>query len=333
MKAMQQYTDIDSAQVDGPTVLTIGNFDGMHRGHQALLQRLCSLAAALNQRPDAPRYQTGLVTFDPHPLAVLRPDRLQTLLTTPQERLALAADLGIDLGVIQTFTPELARLEPRAFLQLLIEHLGLAVLVVGPDFALGRNRTGDIATLHQLGEELGYALHVVEPITWHGETQVRSSAIRQALAQGDVQTAADMLGRPYPVRGTVVAGDGRGRQLGIPTANIETAPEKLLPADGVYATLAQVQSPGGVETYASVTNLGIRPTVGGQERRLETHLLDFPAPGRSDDLYGQTITLVLVARLRGEQRFPNLDALVSQIHTDIAEARAILGPVSPPTSV
>ncbi|RIK29381.1 MAG: bifunctional riboflavin kinase/FMN adenylyltransferase [Chloroflexi bacterium] len=330
---MQQYIDIDSAQVDGPTVLTIGNFDGMHRGHQALLQRLRSLAATLDQRQGALHHQTGLITFDPHPLAVLQPERPQALLTTPQERLALAADLGVDLGVIQTFTPEFARLEPRAFLQLLKNHLGMAALVVGPDFALGRNRTGDIVVLHQLGEELGYLLHVVEPITWHGETQVRSSAIRQALAQGDVQTAADMLGRPYTVAGTVVAGDGRGRQLGIPTANIQTAPEKLLPADGVYATWAQLPSSNGVETYASVTNLGTRPTIGGQERRLETHLLDFPAPGRSDDLYGQTVTLLLVARLRGEQRFPNLDALVTQIHTDIAEARAILGPVSPPTSV
>lgn len=333
MIVMHQYNDIDSAKVVGPTVLTIGNFDGMHRGHQALLQRLRSVAATLDQRHGAPQHQTGLVTFDPHPLAVLRPERTQTLLTTPQERLALAADLGIDLGVIQTFTPELARLEPRDFLLLLKQHLGLAVLVVGPDFALGRNRAGDIDTLRQLGAELGYTLHVVEPLTWHGETQVRSSAIRQSLAQGDVQTAADMLGRLYTVAGVVVAGDGRGRQLGIPTANVQTAPEKLLPADGVYATLAQVQSPGGVETYASVTNLGMRPTVGGHERRLETHLLDFPAPGRSNDLYGQTLTLVLIARLRGEQRFPNLDALVSQIHTDIAEARAILGPMSPPTSV
>jgi riboflavin kinase/FMN adenylyltransferase len=330
---MQQYIDIDSAKVEGPTVLTIGNFDGMHRGHQALLQRLRSIAATLDQRHGASHYQTGLVTFDPHPLAVLRPEHPQTLLTTPQERLALAAALGIDLGVIQTFTPELARLEARDFLRLLKEHLGLAVLVVGPDFALGRNRTGDIDTLHQLGDELGYTLHVVEPITWHGETQVRSSAIRQALAQGDVQTAADMLGRPYAIAGTVVVGDGRGRQLGIPTANVQTAPEKLLPADGVYATLAQVQSSSGVGIFASVTNLGKRPTVGGHERRLETHLLDFPPPGRSDDLYGQTLTLALVDRLRGEQRFPNLDALVSQIHTDIAEARAILGPMSPPTSV
>jgi riboflavin kinase / FMN adenylyltransferase len=330
---MQQYIDIDSAKVEGPTVLTIGNFDGMHRGHQALLQRLRSVAALLGQRPGSAHHQTGLVTFDPHPLAVLRPERPQTLLTTPQERLALAAELGIDLGVIQTFTPELARLEPRDFLQLLKDHLGLAVLVVGPDFALGRNRTGDIDTLHSLGAELGYTLHVVEPITWHGETQVRSSAIRQSLVQGDVQSAGDMLGRSYPVAGLVVAGDGRGRQLGIPTANVQTAPDKLLPADGVYATLAQVNSPGGVETYTSVTNLGMRPTVGGQERRLETHLLDFPTPGRGADLYGQPLTLLFIARLRGEQRFPNLDALVSQIHTDIAEARTVLGAMSPPTSV
>lgn len=316
---MQQFIDIDQAHSSGPSYLTIGNFDGLHRGHQALLRQLQALAAAAG-----PAVQTGLITFAPHPLALLRPDLPLALLTTPQERLDLTADLGIDLGVIQTFTREFAKLTPYDFLHLLKKHLQMAALVVGPDFALGRNRSGDIATLSALGQELGYELHVVEPVLWQGETQVRSSVIRQALAAGDVTQAADLLGRFYAASGLVVEGDGRGRQLGIPTANIQTPAEKLLPANGVYATLAHVVSPIGTMIYPSVSNLGVRPTVAGQDRRLETHLLDFPAVGATDNLYGQVLKLEFVARLRGEVRFANLDALVAQIHADIAQARPLL---------
>jgi riboflavin kinase / FMN adenylyltransferase len=325
---MQQLIDIEQAQISAPTFLTIGNFDGLHRGHQALLRRLQALAAESPAHP-----LTGLITFDPHPLAVLRPDQPHLLLTTPQERLDLAATLGIDLGVIQTFTPAIAQLEARDFILLLKRHLNLHGLVVGPDFALGRGRRGDIATLRQLGEELGYTVHVVEPIHWQGEFQVRSSGIREALLQGDVRTGATLLGRFYTVRGQVVEGDRRGRQLGIPTANVQTTPEKLLPANGVYATLAQVQTDQGPVTYPSVTNLGVRPTVDGFHRRLETHLLDFPAPGQTDNLYGQLLQVDFVDHLRGEQRFGSLEALVAQIHADIAQARPLLQHVRPPELV
>lgn len=325
---MQQLIDIEQAQISAPTFLTIGNFDGLHRGHQALLRRLQALAAASADRP-----LTGLITFDPHPLAVLRPDQPHLLLTTPQERLDLAATLGIDLGVIQTFTPAIAQLEARDFLLLLKRHLNLRGLVVGPDFALGRRRRGDIATLRQLGEELAYSVHVVEPIHWQGELQVRSSGIREALVQGDVRTAATLLGRFYSVRGPVVEGDRRGRQLGIPTANVQTAPEKLLPANGVYASLAHVQTAQGPVSYASVTNLGVRPTVDGFHWRLETHLLDFPTPGHSDTLYGQLLQVDFVEHLRGEQHFGSLEALVAQIHADIAQARPLLQHIRPPELV
>jgi riboflavin kinase/FMN adenylyltransferase len=327
---MQQFFDIEQAQMAGPSFLTIGNFDGLHRGHQALLQQMQTLAAATYEDAGGPRPQTGLLTFDPHPLAVLRPDQAQPLLTTPQERLTLADRLGIDFGVIQRFTLALAKLTPLDFLALLKRHLGMAALVVGPDFALGRNRSGDIQTLRQLGKQVGYDLYVVEPIIWHGEAQVRSSAIREALLHGDVRTAAEMLGRPYAVTGKVVTGDRRGRQLGIPTANLQTPPAKLLPANGVYATWTAVHLEDGVHIYPSVTNLGIRPTVDGQLRRLECHLLDFPRPGYSDDIYGRTLDLHFVAHLRGEQRFPDLDALVAQIHADIAEARRLLPLHTPP---
>ena len=327
---MQQFFDIEQAYVAGPSFLTIGNFDGLHRGHQLLLRRLQELAAEASPGGGGPPPYTGIVTFDPHPLTVLRPGQFQPLLTTPQERLDLAAALGIDLGVIQPFTPALANMTPKEFLLLLKDHLGMAGLAVGPGFSPCRNRTGDIATLRRLGEELDYTLHVVEPLVGAGEVQVRSSVIREALLQGDVAGAAELLGRHYTVSGEVVVGDGRGRQLGIPTANLQTPPAKLLPANGVYATLARTHSSAGAELYASVTNLGVRPTVDGHERRLETHLLDFPRAGHSSDLYGQPLDILFVAHLRAEQRFPGLAALVAQIQRDIAEARLLLQPMLSP---
>jgi riboflavin kinase/FMN adenylyltransferase len=339
---MQIYTDIDKTFISDSTILTIGNFDGLHRGHQALLRQLQQLAAQAS-RTGTNQVLTGLVTFDPHPLAVLRPNQPLQLLTTPRERLALAGSLGIDIGVLQTFTPEIANLEARDFMRLLKQHLGMAALTVGPDFALGRNRSGDLNTLRALGEELDYALHVVEPVDWSGKP-VRSSIVRQALQQGDVTEAAELLGRYYPIEGEVVQGDQRGRQIGIPTANLHVPTDKLLPANGVYATRTQIQS-GDTKnqsiassdteyqsiapvSFNSVTNLGVRPTVDGLNYRIETHLLDFPAAGQSDDLYGQTLTVEFVARLRGEQRFANLAELVAQIHADIAQARQIL-PIIP----
>lgn len=330
---MQQFIDIDQAHSAGPTFLTVGNFDGLHRGHQALLRRMQQLADAGERGGRfATRPQTGIVTFDPHPLAVLRPEHMPLLLSTPQERLVLAARFGIDIGVIQTFTPALARLDARAFMNLLKQHLQLAALVVGPDFALGRNRSGDLATLKSLGEELNYELHIIEPFAQQEKT-VRSSTIRQALYEGDVATAADLLGYFYQVTGLVVAGDRRGRQIGIPTANIQTAPTKLLPADGVYATLVTLEAEGVQTRYQSVTNLGVRPTVGGLHRRLETHLLNFPPAGLSDNLYDQVLRIEFLARLRGEQRFSGLEALVAQIHSDIAQAQQIFQQHAPPISV
>ena len=318
---MQIYTNIDQIQLEGPNVLTIGNFDGLHRGHQALLSELQQLAVQAATAGNQP--QTGLITFDPHPLTVLRPGQPLQLLTTPRERLMLAAQLGIELGVLQPFTTAIAQLDARAFMRLLKRHLGMTMLVVGPDFALGRNRSGDVDTLRALGDELGYTLHVVKPVDWQGKP-VRSSIVRQALQQGDVAEATELLGRYYSMNGEVVQGDQRGRQIGVPTANLQVLPDKLLPADGVYATRTQVQWGGTTAVFASATNLGMRPTVGGLHHRIETHLLDFPPVGQSDNLYGKTLTVEFVARLRGEQRFANLAELVAQIQTDIGQAREIL---------
>lgn len=320
---MQKFINIAQVQLPGPSFVTIGNFDGLHRGHQALLRQVIAVAqeafatGAINTPP-----QSGLITFDPHPLAVLRPQKPHFLLTTPQERLDLAAQLGIDFGVIQSFTSKIAQLEAHEFISLLKTHVGLAGLVVGPDFALGRGRKGDLNTLRALGETYGYTLHVIEPIVGR-EGPVRSSLIRQSLQEGDVTTAADLLGRFYHVQGEVISGDQRGRQIGIPTANLQTAPDKLLPANGVYATRIMIQQEEK-RYFNSVTNLGVRPTVDGIQRRLETHILDFPPAAHSGDLYGQVLTVEFVARLRDEQRFSGLDALVAQIQLDINQARQVL---------
>jgi riboflavin kinase/FMN adenylyltransferase len=317
--AIQLYRDVREASLPGPTFLTIGNFDGLHRGHQALIAQL-QRAAAEDGRPGA---RTAMMTFEPHPLTLFRPDMSLQLLTSPQERVELAGDLGVDIGIIHPFNRETAALSPRAFMQMLVDHLGLAALVVGPDFALGRNRSGTIDVLSQLGEELGYRVAVIEPIGWEGE-EVRSLAIRQHLQSGNVTRAAHLLGRPYGVSGVVISGDQRGRTIGVPTANLRTPADRLLPADGVYATWTWLGKPGHSPRFASATNVGVRPTVDGSQRLVETHLFDFPPPGESGDLYGREVTVQFVEWLRGEKRFPNLDALVAQIQSDLAQARQIL---------
>lgn len=321
---MLKFYDLAQASSAGPTYVTIGNFDGIHRGHQSLLQQLRSLAQQHQTRAQLSKpISTALVTFDPHPLAVLRPEQPLLLLTTPHERLELAAALGIDIGVIQPFTPAVAALTAQAFMSWLKERLNLVGLVVGPDFALGRNRTGNVETLQALGQELGYRVHVIEPQDWQGEP-VRSSIIRQAVQQGDVVTAAERLGRPYHVSGLVVIGDQRGRQIGVPTANLQAPPDKLTPANGVYATRVLLTRDGATASYQGATNIGVRPTVDGLHHRIETHLLDFPPPGMSGDLYGQPLRLEFMARLRGEERFASLAALVAQIQQDVAQARQVL---------
>lgn len=321
---MQTFENITGAQLTGPSFVTIGNFDGLHRGHQALLAQVIAVAnAAFATGTITAPPHTGLITFDPHPIAVLRPETPHFLLTTPAERVTLAGQQGIDFGVIQQFTHEIAALEARDFVLLLKEQLGLAGLVVGPDFALGRGRKGDLNALRTLGDELGYTLHVVDPFTLSARP-VRSSTIREAVQQGDVTTAAELLGRYYHVTGEVIDGDKRGRQIGFPTANIQLTPNKLLPKNGVYATRTAVQIAGAPHIFQSVTNLGVRPTVDGVQQRLETHLLDFPPSGHSGDLYGQVITVEFVACLRDEQRFSTIQELIAQIHVDVEDARLLL---------
>lgn len=302
----------------GPTFLTIGNFDGVHLGHQALLRCLQTEAAAHS----APA-KTALLTFDPHPLAILRPHVPLQLLTTPEERLQLLAPFGLDLGIIQPFDQEFARLKPEQFMRLLVERLALVRLVVGPDFALGRARAGTVAVLQALGTQLGYGVSVVELVAGTSG-EVRSHHIRQFLREGNVRAAWQMLGRPYRVMGIVEEGERRGRTIGVPTANIRPLPQRLLPADGVYATWAYLQDDNAGLARASVTNIGTRPTVDGHQHRVETHLLDFPGPNEPSQLYGQQVAVSFVSRLRAEQRFDSLAELLAQIRRDILATRSVL---------
>jgi riboflavin kinase/FMN adenylyltransferase len=313
---MKTLRDLREARQSTPTWLTIGNFDGMHLGHQALVARTVQRAKETGAR-------SALLTFNPHPAAVLRPGTQLLHLATPWERLRLAAEIGAEIGIIQPFTLEMAALGARDFVLLLCEHLRLAGLVVGPDFALGRKREGDLPTLRALGAELGFVVDVVDAVTWQGQP-VRSSAVRDALQSGDLATANAMLGRTYALSGVVTLGDQRGRTIGVPTANVQPHADAVVPANGVYATRATLALPDSVWTFVAATNVGTRPTVDGLHRRIEAHLLDFPPATLPDDLYGQTLTIEFVQRLRDEVRFSGLNALIAQIQSDIARTREVV---------
>ena len=289
--------------------VSIGTFDGVHLGHQALVRRLVKSAHAGN----AP---VVLLTFFPHPAAVLRGQHGPYYLTSPEERSALLDGLGVDRTITLEFNRELASLTAFEFMSQLKARMGVTRLLVGYNFALGRGRAGDLPTLKQIGEQLGYELEVISPIEVGGMV-ISSSQIRALLADGDVERAAQALGRWFSVSGQVAHGDGRGRSLGIATANLEIWSEHTLPSVGVYACWAWVDN----ERHQAVVNIGMRPTFEAQPvfPRLEAHLLDF-----EQDLYDSELRLEFVARLRSEQRFASITDLVDQINQDIAMARSLL---------
>lgn len=290
--------------------LTIGSFDGVHKGHQAVIRKLTA-GARLAGAPAV------VLTFHPHPAAVLRGRAGQIYLTSPEERAELLGELGVDMVITQAFTRSLANQTAREYVHHLAQALGLRHLLIGHDFALGRNREGDLPTLQRLGKEYDFAVNVVRPIVIGGKV-VSSSRIRAALAdEGNVRSVRHLLGRTYRVFGAVVPGDGRGRTIGIPTANLDVPLDRILPKVGVYA--CQVCLAEG--TYPAVANIGLRPTFTEGEviPRLEAHLMDY-----TGNLYGQTVRVDFIARLRDERRFDGIDALVAQIQADIALARRIL---------
>ena len=292
------------------SVVTIGNFDGVHRGHRTLIARTTAEATQRGARAVA-------LTFDPHPAAVLRPDAVPAALQSLEERTALLRESGCDEVVVVPFDAAFAAQGPEEFVdRLLVDRLAAEIVVVGTNFRFGRAAAGDVALLIALGEQRGFGVEAIGLVDL-GDGPVSSSALRSQLAAGDVEVVARGLGRPFSLTGEVVHGEGRGRTIGIPTANVAVAEGRALPGDGVYACWAG--SEGGGRTPA-VVNVGWRPTFAGTSRSVEAHLLVDDGP----DLYGQRLTLEFVARVRGEQRFEGSEALVARIHEDIRMARELL---------
>ena len=308
---MQVQEELQKFVPPRDTVLTVGVFDGVHLGHQRLIEYLMRRALAED-------HQAGVVTFRSHPRLVLAPGATLHFLTSLDERIHLLNKLGLELVVPLTFDRELANLTARQFLGLLQVHLRMRGLVVGPDFALGKNREGDVNVLHRIGKESGFWVEVVSPGMVNGEV-VSSTAIRQALPKGDVAKANRLLGRHFALSGRVTHGDERGKQLGYPTANVEVSPQQAIPGDGVYATVARL----GLKEYRSVTNIGRRPTFGKGERTLEVYLIGFDGT-----VYGEEIELKVVERLRPEKHFPTPEALKEQIGRDVQAAVSILEKVA-----
>jgi len=293
-------------------VLTVGNFDGLHRGHRSIMETITSRAVVLGG-------ESVVYTFEPHPRKVLHPDRAPRLLTTLEQKLELLEAMGVDLAVVEPFTPAFARMAPDRFVrECLHEPLRPLEVYVGYDFHFGRDREGSMRELTQLGPRLGFAVTIIPEVTVRGR-DVNSTRIRELLGAGSVEEAAELLGRPYTVRGSVVEGDRRGRTLGFPTLNLHPESE-VLPASGVYSGRVRFLDdgdPGHGSVYAAVTNVGRRPTFKPDDPVLaEAHLLDFDA-----DAYGRRVEIAFETRLRDERRFESVDALRAQIQDDRETAR------------
>ncbi|MEX2533677.1 MAG: bifunctional riboflavin kinase/FAD synthetase [Nitriliruptoraceae bacterium] len=291
-----------------PSVLTIGNFDGVHVGHRALLQH------AVNHARHA-EVRSVVMTFDPHPNAVLgrgdAPKKIQPL----DDRLATLAASGVDLVIVMPFTHALAALSAEQFVRdVLLDPLAVIRVVVGDNFRFGRDAEGDVNYLTNAGEQHGFAVDVFELLELDG-VAVSSTKLRERISRGDMAWSAAALRRPFALTGQVVHGEARGRTLGFPTANVAVADDLVFPGNGVYACVAEVNG----ERFPAVTNVGVRPTFGGIEPRIEVHLIDV-----SLDLYGQTLTVAFIARIRDERQFDGIDALVTQIGKDRDHARAML---------
>lgn len=307
---MAHFRKLEDVQLDGASFVTIGVYDGVHRGHQRLLADLVAQAHRVGQ-------QAVVISFFPHPDVVLRGVAGRYYLTTPEERAALLEQLGVDVVITLAFDENLRQMRAAAFVDQLVGRLGMRQLWVGADFALGYQREGNVAYLSALGEAHGYRVQPVELVTYSDAGAVISStSIRELLLQGRVELAREWLGRSYQVSGEVVHGDKRGRLIGFPTANLAVWDELVIPLNGVYAGWATVCG----ERYAAVTNIGTRPTFDGVAIRVEPHLLDFDA-----DIYGEALTITFEHRLRAEQKFSGIDALRAQLALDVAAARSVLG--------
>jgi riboflavin kinase/FMN adenylyltransferase len=304
---MTHISDLNKLVPNLPAVVTIGVFDGVHRGHQDLIGQIVARARVIGG-------VSVVLTFHPHPRTVLRPDVPTYALTSLSERLRLIADLGVDTIATLEFTRELSLLSAEEFLDLLQKHVNLRELWVGDDFALGHHRSGTVARLSELGVERGFSVHPVAQFGNGGE-RISSSRVRELIMAGDVEHAAHLLGRYPYIAGTVIAGLQRGRKLGFPTANLALSAAYLLPADGIYAVYAELD---GVR-WPAVANIGVRPTFGNNDRLVEVHILDF-----NQMIYGQVLGVHLVKHLRAEARFASVDELAAQMQRDVVAARAAL---------
>ncbi|MGC8874723.1 MAG: bifunctional riboflavin kinase/FAD synthetase [Chloroflexia bacterium] len=294
-------------------VATIGVFDGVHLGHQVLIRGVVERARRLDVRAVA-------VTFHPHPRSIVAPHLPWEYICSLEERIARIADLGVDLLMILRFTPELAATSAEQFVADLIAHVPLRELHVGSGFVLGHAREGNLARLQALGQAWGFSVHAVSPVCVDGRP-VSSTRIRELVQAGRVEEAERWLGRPFSLRGEVVAGEGRGRRLGFPTANLHLHPRQLLPGDGVYAV--RVRFPAAAaqpDLYAGLAYVGRRPTFGGGERGVEVYLLEF-----NGSLLGYELRADFLRRLRPDRKFESTEALAEQMARDVEAARALLG--------
>jgi riboflavin kinase/FMN adenylyltransferase len=301
--------ELTADRPDRPVAVTFGVYDGVHQGHRHVLATLCKAAKARG-------FTSVVVTLSNHPLSVLRPEIPVVLLTSLRERIALLESEGVERVIPVTFTLEMSRFTPERFMRELFDCLGVRHFVVGPDFALGRDREGTLSVLEAIGFEMGYTVEVASHFDLDG-VSVHSSAIRETLANGDLPSVERFLGRRFSVDGPVVEGEGRGGGLlGFPTANIGLGPLQALPEDGIYATWATIDG----KRYGSATSVGIKPTFhDAAPRVVEAFILDFDG-----DLYSQHIRLEFVERLRGQEKYDTVDELVEQIVRDVKQARTVL---------
>ncbi len=294
-------------------VVTMGNFDGIHRGHQQIFR-------ALRKEAEAHRGTALVITFFPHPLKVLHPERAPRLITNIQDRIELMECHGIDAVLCLPFDQEFAAWEAERFVrEILVERLGTKKVLVGEDFRFGRNREGGIRFLTKRGGAFGYEVQRVDPVRVGG-LEVSSTRIRQSILEGRIRASAEMLGRPYTIKGKVVTGEKRGRDLGYPTANLETDAE-LIPPNGVYAARVVL----GRERLPGVASLGVKPTFSGKKHSMEVHIFDFDR-----DIYGEPLRMEFIEWIREEKSFPDPRSLVEQIDRDAAQARRILEQEPPP---
>jgi len=304
---MQVEKELAELSPNKDMLLTVGVFDGVHLGHKYLISQLTEHARQQN-------LLSGVVTFNQHPQEILSPQTKLPFLTDLTTRAELLKNEGVEAIITLSFTRELAQLSARQFVSLLKKYLRMRGMVIGPDFALGRNREGTTNTLCALGQDMDFSVTVIPPIMVNGE-MVSSTAIRKALADGDMKRVVNLIGRPFSLHGHVITGSGRGVGLGFPTANLDVNSEQALPADGVYATWALIDS----KAYQSMTNIGKRPTFGDSQRAVEVYVLNYHS-----DLYGRELTIDIIERLRGEKKFDTVEELKKQMTEDVKQGRAIL---------